>query len=431
MSQALSSAPTSRPDVDPAAATAPLATVVYRSMAVRPLSAVELRQLIGAAQARNRAEAVTGLMLYDEAAIYQWLEGPVQGLHRIMRSIRNDPRHAGIEVLDRGFAPARIFTGWDMKLVTRSAGFATSRNEVIYPPARIIDGLRQHPNDAAALLAELAASATVPGRTAPSRSARRAAAKRAALPALTAVIHTAVIPKLLENHGLAPFRPDVSADALARDLAGLLIAADQTAAFELIDDLQAAGDSTPRLFATLFEPAARILGDLWRDDACSEFDVTIALCRMQTAVRLRSVNRRPRHARSSSAPAVLVAPEPGEPHGLCATLDTEVLWDAGWFPQCAFPADDGALQDALAERWFDVLDLSLSTTFRREHWLPRVSQTIARARHASINPAIVVIVGGRVFTEVTTAGAQVGADAASKTSLNLDRLIMAKFERGA
>jgi methanogenic corrinoid protein MtbC1 len=425
MSQALSSAPTSRPDADPAAATAPLATVVYRSMAVRPLSAAELKQLIGAAQARNRAEAVTGLMLYDEAAIYQWLEGPVQGLQRIMQSIRNDPRHGGIEVLDRGLAPARIFSGWDMKLVTRSAGFATSRNEVIYPPARIIDGLRQHPNDAAALLAELAASAT------PSGSARRASVKHVALPALTAVIHKAVIPKLLESRGLAPFRPDVPPDARARQLAGLLIAADQTAAFELIDDLQAAGDSTPRLFATLFEPAARILGDLWRDDACSEFDVTIALCRMQTAVRLRSVNRRPRHARSSSAPAVLVAPEPGEPHGLCATLDTEVLWDAGWFPQCAFPADDGALQDALAERWFDVLDLSLSTTFRREHWLPRVSQTIARARHASINPAIVVIVGGRVFTEVSTAGAQVGADAASKTSFNLDRLIMAKFERGA
>jgi hypothetical protein len=71
-----------------------------------------------------------------------------------------------------------------------------------------------------------------------------------------------------------------------------------------------------------------------------------------------------------------------------------------------------------------VLDLSLSAAFRREHWLPRLTKTIDAARHASRNPTLVVVVGGRVFAEHVALGAQVGADAASTTALHVDQSIM-------
>jgi hypothetical protein len=120
---------------------------------------------------------------------------------------------------------------------------------------------------------------------------------------------------------------------------------------------------------------------------------------------------------------VLIAPEPGELHRLGAVLDRVMLRNAGWSPQCAYPEDGHGLNDTLSSGWFDVLNLSLSTAFRREHLLPQVSRTISEARLASRNPALVVIVGGRVFLEEKTAAAEVGANEAATTSLNVNRTI--------
>jgi hypothetical protein len=105
-------------------------------------------------------------------------------------------------------------------------------------------------------------------------------------------------------------------------------------------------------------------------------------------------------------------------------MDSEVMWNAGWSPHLEFPEDDKALQDLLSGTWFDVLDLSLSAAFRRDSWLPRLTKTIAGARAASRNPALVVAVGGRVFNEEKAAGISVGADLASKTALHVDRSIL-------
>jgi hypothetical protein len=108
---------------------------------------------------------------------------------------------------------------------------------------------------------------------------------------------------------------------------------------------------------------------------------------------------------------------------LNSVLDADVLTNAGWDPLTEFPASDEALQDLIAGTWFDALDLSLSPSFRREHWLPRVTQTIALARHASRNPALVVVVVGRIFSEDSKAGARVGADASSTGALSTQRII--------
>jgi hypothetical protein len=128
-------------------------------------------------------------------------------------------------------------------------------------------------------------------------------------------------------------------------------------------------------------------------------------------------------------PAVLIVPEPGEVHMLNSVLDSDALSNAGWDPLTEFPASDEALQDLIAGTWFDALDLSLSPSFRREQWLPRVTQTIALARHASRNPALVVVVGGRIFAEDKTAGARVGADGTSATAMRTARAIRDGLEK--
>ena len=68
-----------------------LSAVVYRSRAVRSLASPDLHALTEVAQSRNTREAVTGLMLYDGGSFFQWLEGPAEGVGRVMNSIRRDP----------------------------------------------------------------------------------------------------------------------------------------------------------------------------------------------------------------------------------------------------------------------------------------------------------------------------------------------------
>jgi methanogenic corrinoid protein MtbC1 len=410
-----------------------LSKLVYRSRAVHPLSSSDLYKLMLAAQARNRAESITGLVLYDKDSFFQWLEGPTDGIERVMRSIRNDPRHTDIVVLDNRSAPTRIFTDWSMKLAAAGHAAASWRSDVMEPPARALESLRQHPDAAPFILATLvpAAPANSTGNVTEFRAVSSSPLNRHAASILKAVILETVIPELAGRHGLAQAKSrSLPVSKRMLELAELLISADQIAALELIRELQAAEPGKVSLYATLFEPAARRLGDLWSEDACSEFDVTLGLARIQTAVRLLSSDLVRRTAGRLPGPTVLIAPEPGELHCLGAVLDSEVLWNIGWNPHCEYPADDHALEDIMAATWFDVLDLSLSAAFRREHWLPRLSRTIDAARHASRNPTLVVVVGGRVFTEHLALGAQVGADVASTTALHVDQSIMDGLRKG-
>ena len=423
------------------APTAALATMVYRSRAVQPLSGSDLHRLAQAAQARNRAEAITGLVLYDESRFFQWLEGPRDGLARVMRSIRNDVRHTDIQILNDQPIAARCFGDWNMQLATTAPRAAAWQREVVKPPRQLIADLRRDPDAAAALLVRLAPRP-------PTRPAGDIAVQGVGKPMdastvarLEAAILQTVIPQLAAQRGLAGATPTPRPwplDARASQLAKLLIGPDAAAAVELISQVQG-GDrgrdrggeqSLLRLYPTLFEPAARALGDLFSADRCSEFDVTLGLCRLQTAVRVLGAGTPPQSRLVLSAPEVLLAPLPGEMHGLATVLDAEVLWHAGWAPRCDYPADDRALQRLVADTWFDALAVSLSPALRRRHWLPRLARSIAGARAASRNPAIAVVVSGRVFAEQDHAGDAVGADAAVPTALQVKRAILLALARG-
>ena len=110
--------------------------------------------------------------------------------------------------------------------------------------------------------------------------------------------------------------------------------------------------------------------------------------------------------------SALIATQPGEPHMLGVGLAAQFFWQAGWNVVCEFPASDDALVALVRGRWFDLLDLSLSGVFTREHRLLAMSKTIAAARAASQNPAMVVLVNGRVFLNRPELAVVVGANAA-------------------
>jgi hypothetical protein len=400
--------------------------MVYRSRAARSFSHDELQDLTRAAQSRNHDEAITGLIVYDDPWFYQWLEGPADSLERIQQSIMRDARHTDIEILRARRVGARVFNDWDMKLVTRAQHNGRWLRDVIYPPLATIAELRRHPNKAPEVLVKLA---SFPAGREGAVSAADAATQTAAM--LKDLIRTQVLPELVVRHcgGLA--RRPVTVDARVAELAELLLASDSSAALELIHEQAGLALTTTPLYATLLEPAARRLGDLSQDDVCGSLELTIALGRLQTAVRLLGAETLAPlaaaplglHSPRLVAPSVLVVPLPGEQHGLGAALDSEAMWQEGWSPQSEFPVDDAALQKILRSNWFDVLDLSVSVALRREHWLPRLAATIDLARRASRNPALIVLVGGRVFAEHAASAVTVGANKANDSASNIVEVI--------
>lgn len=97
----------------------PLLTLTYRSRATTPLGAADLIRLRDAAAARNHAEGVSGIVVYDDSRFFQWLEGPPKAIRRVWASISEDPRHTDIEALSLHAASVRLFGQWDLKLATK------------------------------------------------------------------------------------------------------------------------------------------------------------------------------------------------------------------------------------------------------------------------------------------------------------------------
>jgi hypothetical protein len=355
----------------------PLFTLLYESRARSPLSDAGLQQLVSSSQARNLREKVTSLLIYDEGRFVQWLEGPAEGVQRVWNSIRRDSRHGDIAVLEETPTLRRCFHNNPMALHRR-------RNKA-------------------------------------ARSSHAGPQMMAYQIALRNLVDQVFVPKLVASHAQAgASRPAL--EVRAAELVRLVLAGDNGAAVKLVNQYRGAGCAIDHLGAGLFEPAARVLGDLFLSDDCSDLDVTLGLDHLQRLFRNASFQRQGEEgARQLLATprAVLVAPSPHEPHLLGSVIASEMFWSAGWNVSCEFPENDGALSQVVHDRWFDVLDLSLSSAYTREHRLPAMAASICAARKSSLNPALRIIADGRIFFDRPEACAAVGADASSGSALEL------------
>jgi len=364
----------------------PIGMLAYRSRAVVAPTDRELDLLLSNAQARNRAELLSGLLIYDQGSYFQWLEGPLVALQRVWSSIQRDPRHCDVQVLREQTMPKRFFGDWDMRLARRVRGKLDTALAVLETPEDLLKRVRVLPSGLGT-------------------------------GAWDDIFADIVVPQL-RNHHLTPhpmprrvaalWHPDIGA---AEELAGRVLGHREAPVAEYINRLVDEGASPEILFQEVFEPAARYLGGLRDDDVRNDVEITLGLGRLQFAVRRLSASFQ--HPLYSIRPghAVLVAPEPGEPHALSATMASELFWRDGWDVSCEFPSTDGDLGRLVHERWFDVLELSLSTALSREPALTAMGITIKAAQAASLNPALMIIVDGRAFVERTRTFHDVGADA--------------------
>lgn len=230
--------------------------------------------------------------------------------------------------------------------------------------------------------------------------------------ALARVIESDIIPRLLMTHRdqavlPAAARPEA---AIPNGYADLFAAATLTEEvgplLARVESLMAGGVTVETIYLHLLAPAARRLGAWWDEDACDFVDVTMGLWRCQEIVHALSALIPGAAPVAGAERRALFAPAPGEQHGLGAIIVEEFFRRAGWQTWSVPALDADELVALVSGRAFDIVGLTVSV----ERHVTPLEHSIAALRNASRNPDIIVLVGGRVFTEDPALAAAIGAD---------------------
>ena len=103
-------------ELDDAAPT--LHTFVYCSRAAEGVDDVEVGRIVKAAQHRNLARGVTGVLVFGSGVFFQWIEGPPAQMQTLIANLHGDPRHHDLVSLDQSEERRdRLYPNWEMEQV--------------------------------------------------------------------------------------------------------------------------------------------------------------------------------------------------------------------------------------------------------------------------------------------------------------------------
>ncbi|MBA3837544.1 MAG: cobalamin-binding protein [Zymomonas sp.] len=240
-------------------------------------------------------------------------------------------------------------------------------------------------------------------------------AVKAALPvtegSLSAVIEHEIIPRLVASRPRRPVlavagAPGASiADADFEVFVPLALSAEADDLLDHAEGLIARGVSIDTLLVDLLAPTARILGEYWESGRCDFVDVTMGMWRLQEVVHELSA-RVPVTLPYGKGWRALFSPVPGDQHSFASVVLDEIFAREGWFTDRLGETTAPALLDKVAADWFDLIGLTIGCASH----MAALPSFIAALRGVSVNPRLVVMVGGGIFVEAPSLAAEVGAD---------------------
>jgi methanogenic corrinoid protein MtbC1 len=230
------------------------------------------------------------------------------------------------------------------------------------------------------------------------------------------LIEIEVIPRLLVAHSEPPQCtggvPPVIAPVDIDRFAGLTLNREAHQVLEVAESYLRRGMTVESLFVDLLAPAARRLGQGWEDDSLDFMDVTMGLWRLQEVLR-EIAARTPRIASTAlMARTAVFAAMPGEQHTLGTAMVDECFARAGWDTTLMLEPSRADLLDLVAGRSYDLVGLTVSC----DSHIEQLPSLIVAVRNLSKNPAISVMIGGRVPNLNPALAAFVGADATAATA---------------
>ena len=161
-----------------------------------------------------------------------------------------------------------------------------------------------------------------------------------------------------------------------------------------VDDFLDTGLSTEDIFLGLLTPAAKYLGSQWDDDRMDFSQVNLGLVRLHSiANEIRRTSKSGQLVKGK-AKRVLIASAPGSMHMLGTTIVADFFRKEDWQVVVAISSSANELVQTVSNEWFDVLGLSLSI----DQQLTGLADLIDQFKSLSLNPRMVVMLGGPIFS---------------------------------
>lgn len=215
-------------------------------------------------------------------------------------------------------------------------------------------------------------------------------------------------PELAETRRQEARRHATARDFDIQEFASLLLNHDADVARKYVSELLSAGVPLKTIYLDLLAPAARHLGLLWENDACSFTAVTIGVSRMhQVLMQFSPCFRAGRPEDAESGDSALIVPMPGEQHTFGLFMVIEFFRRDGWNVWGGNPQRLSDILALVGGNHFDVIGCSISS----ERNLENIPRQIRRIREHSQNGDIKVLVGGSLFVHQPDLYRSVGADA--------------------
>ncbi len=234
---------------------------------------------------------------------------------------------------------------------------------------------------------------------------------------LAVTVEAEIIPRLMMMYRGDGASPDAVAHAdhavTAEDvdrLTGFVLRPDAAPALDYVTSLMARGARVETILLKLLSPVARRLGEMWDEDVHSFVEVTTGLSRLQQLLRIVGSAVGCLGERDNHRFRALFAPSPGDQHTFGIFIVEQFFRYDGWTVEVAPQLSTTEIAEAVAEDWYTMLGFSLSCS----HFAGRLAVTIERARAASANPDLRILVGGHAFLEDPDLVTQVGADAMAR-----------------
>lgn len=231
---------------------------------------------------------------------------------------------------------------------------------------------------------------------------------------LDARVESELVPRLMMAHRVGPVPPTL-AIAASRDLGeddvarftSLVLRADDDTVARFIAEATGRGVPVETVYLDLLAPTARALGALWSEDECDFMEVTLALGRLQRALRELGALHAGGRGVEATAGHVLLVSLPGEQHTLGLFMVAEFFLRDGWQVSVALPHNETELLQTVQHDWFDVVGFTVAADDR----IAPLRAQVARTRRAARNRDVAVLVGGRILDEQPELAGRVGADA--------------------
>ena len=173
-----------------------------------------------------------------------------------------------------------------------------------------------------------------------------------------------------------------------------------------VEELLRQGLTESEIFLDLIGPAARFLGEQWEDDRVDFLQVTLGLVSMHELTHRLGYEYQAGPQTLGPTYRIMLSCIPGSMHLLGPVIVSSFFRAEGWQVVLEVSPTESELSHAVANEWFDVVGVSVSTSDQ----LTKLKQLVKVLKKSSRNPSLSILAGGPIFLDASLSADKFGLD---------------------